>query len=378
MGDLYKSHQIGSLVSQVQAALENEVFASDLLPSHGYTHIRDQLIAINDFICQKIESTPDLFISEFGINQITAQYQQIIAEIQAFISDSNVGRLPPIKVRIDQQIMPLLWTFAPVTSPGAEKIVNSTFKNLQKQAENSLKLVRDEEARLTAAIANLSAKISSEEESLKALGETLTVQKAEALAVNAKIQQEYAEQETKRSSQFSAVLDTHQAFVTQQVSDAKASADSLIAELIKSRDEAARLVEAVGDLGTTGNYKAIAKRETDQANLWRRFAAGIFVLGMALAMYNFAKFLDTPYSPENAISALLRLVYAIVITTPAWYAARESARHRSNADRARQTELELAALGPFIELMPEEKKISIRENLIKTYFGNTSTPHVVD
>jgi hypothetical protein len=88
-------------------------------------------------------------------------------------------------------------------------------------------------------------------------------------------------------------------------------------------------------------------------------------------------FLNAESTPEHAWSAAIRLLYAIAVTAPAWYAAKESARHRSNADSARRTELELASLGPFIELMPEEKKIAIREALVEKYFGNGTVPHEV-
>jgi len=33
-------------------------------------------------------------------------------------------------------------------------------------------------------------------------------------------------------------------------------------------------------------------------------------------------------------------------------------------------ELELASIGPFIELLPEDKKESIKKELVKKYFGN--------
>jgi len=369
---------MSSLTGQVTTLLENDVFASDLLPSTGNTHIRDQLIAINDFICQKMESTPDIFISEFGMSQLTAQYQALVGELQTFVSDGNVARLGTVKTRVDQYIMPLLWTFAPVTSPDAEKIVNSSFASLRLQVEQSLKLVRNEEEKLKVGFDALGKKISVEEENLRALGETLALQKAEALAVTAKVQQEYAEQETKRSGEFSTLLEVQKDMFVAREIESKEKAEQLIAALTSSRDDAARLVEAVGDLGTTGNYRNIANREAGQANVWRRVAVVVFALGMIFAAINYIHFLNVSNTTENLLSAVLRLFYAIVITAPAWYAARESARHRSNSDRARQTELELAALGPFIELMPEDKKISIREKLITTYFGNTSTAHVVE
>jgi len=109
----------------------------------------------------------------------------------------------------------------------------------------------------------------------------------------------------------------------------------------------------------------------------RLWVSRFFVAGIAVAAATFVKFWDQPLTTENLWSVIVRLLYAIAITAPAWYTARESARHRTNADRARQTELELASIGPFIELLPEEKKTEIKEALTKSYFGRPVDPHQV-
>lgn len=67
----------------------------------------------------------------------------------------------------------------------------------------------------------------------------------------------------------------------------------------------------------------------------------------------------------------------MAVALPALYTARESARHRTNADRARQRELELTTLGPFIELLPNDKKAEIRDRLTDRYFGGEVEPHEV-
>jgi len=77
------------------------------------------------------------------------------------------------------------------------------------------------------------------------------------------------------------------------------------------------------------------------------------------------------------VAIAVRLLYALAIAAPAFYTARESARHHTNADRARQTELELASLGPFNELMKEQDKEEIRKSLIPTYFGRPVDAHEI-
>lgn len=150
---------------------------------------------------------------------------------------------------------------------------------------------------------------------------------------------------------------------------------SLISGLEEQRNNAAKIVQVVGNIGVTGNYQRIANTEEDQANFWRWATVLFFAGGVTLAGATFYRFWGEPITPETISAIAVRLLYAIAITAPAWYTARESARHRTNSDRARQTELELASLGPFIELLPPEKKIAIREEMTKYYFGREVDPH---
>src|SRR3546814_19055962 len=97
-----------------------------------------------------------------------------------------------------------------------------------------------------------------------------------------------------------------------------------------------------------------------------------------MAGVTFNKFYHEPLSSSNPLAISVRRLYALAVASPAFYTARESARHRTNADRARQTELELASLGPFIELLKDDDKDAIRKSLISTYFGRHVDAHEVD
>jgi hypothetical protein len=88
---------------------------------------------------------------------------------------------------------------------------------------------------------------------------------------------------------------------------------SVISALKQSQADASRIVEDIGDIGTTGKFQKIANSETYQANLWRWITIGLFALGMSGAIATFIKFWGEAFSSENAWSALIRLVYAIPV-----------------------------------------------------------------
>lgn len=212
---------------------------------------------------------------------------------------------------------------------------------------------------------------------LDTMQEATVRDRAEADAAVANLHKAFAEKEIERLAAFEAASLGHQQDYETRRTAFSLKASETLKELEEQRKNAARIVQVVGNIGVTGNYQQIADKEKSAANFWRWATVLIFAAGICVAAATFYKFWDQPFSTETTWSVVIRLLYAIAITAPAWYTARESARHRTNSDRARQTELELASIGPFIELMPAEKKIEILEALTKSYFGRTVEAHDV-
>jgi hypothetical protein len=374
----YKSHPIWSLVAQLTEVIENETFYEPTIgENEQYSFARDKIFSTTRVMRAYLEQTPAVLASIHGLNQIYGNFQSVANEITAFIANKNPAHLINAANQIDQGVLPLLWSFSPRLHELDQNIISETVENISKASLLTIKNLKQEETSLTEKISTLSQEIVIQQSKLESLSESIAVQKAEAMAVTAQVQKEYADTEAKRNADFINIIETFKEAFSSHQEESKIKATQLITALETSRDEAANIVQVVGNIGVTGNYQKIANSESKEANLWRWIAVGMFVLGIGTAMATLWKFWDVPFTPENAWSAIIRLLYAIAITTPAWYAAKESARHRSNADSARQTELELASLGPFIELMPTEKKEAIREELIKNYFGKGVTPHEV-
>ncbi len=204
----------------------------------------------------------------------------------------------------------------------------------------------------------------------------ISTQKAEAAAVTAVVQQAYAKEAADRSTAFNANEQSmREAFDALRLEVAGKAADGLTS-LEKSKNDAAKIVGVVGNIGVTGNNQEIANNEHKAAGLWRWITLGFFGGGLVLAASTFVEFWKEPVTTTNVWAIAIRLLYAIAFAAPAWYTAKESARHRTNSDRARQRELELASLGPFIELLPQPKKEEIRESMTKLYFGKEVEEHV--
>jgi hypothetical protein len=122
-------------------------------------------------------------------------------------------------------------------------------------------------------------------------------------------------------------------------------------------------------VGVTGNYQKIANQHKSSANFFRWVALGFMIVMSGLLIYSIIELSNTDF---NLYKSLVRILAAAVLTYPAVYAARESSRHRNLETQNRNLELELASIGPFIELLPEDKKQSIKEGLVNKYFGKST------
>lgn len=343
-----------------------------------YSDARDKIFGMAQALLSQLERTPAQLTSGSALQTLFANLAAPLNELTAFTANSAPGHLLNAARQFEDNVVPIRWAVdVPIDSVKGHSAAQlfETQINMALQRVKSLDRQRSE----------ISAKLSSIESAAQAqilrmeqINESSARERAEAAAAVAKLDQQFAQQETVRSAQFEeAVRGLRDEFdIFQHESSGVAS--KLIEDLTAKQADAARIVQVVGNIGVTGNYQQIANAEGAQADFWRWVTVGIFSVAIVFAAATFYKFWHETVSVENTWSIAIRLLYALAITGPALYTSRESARHRTNADRARQTELELASIGPFIELMPEDKKNSIREKLTGAYFGRAVEPHNVD
>lgn len=375
----YRDHPVRGLISRILGMQSAPEFTDpSISENEAHAFARDKVFALTHAIDALLQATPAELTSSHALNQLNTHLQSVVSELASFQANKNPGHIANAAAQIEQNALPFLWGFTPQIQqlpPNSLAALLESQASASRESIRQLSVQRDE---LSAKLSDLAAKADAQATRLEALTEGSAKERAEAAATVAKLEQAFAQKETERAAAFDAALaEVRKDFST---FDTKTRQDAtlLLDALEERRVEAARIVQVVGNIGATGNYQQIANSEGKQANFWRWATISFFTGGIAVAVATFVKFWGQPFSPETAWSVAIRLLYAVAITAPAWYTARESARHRTNSDRARQTELELASIGPFIELLPEEKKIQIRTELTPLYFGKSVEAHTAN
>jgi hypothetical protein len=356
----------------------DDVFADPAITNDPeLTGARDRIFAFGMLLDRLLLETPASLVALPGLNAMEQHMPGVLSELAGLQSTRNTGHLNNAASHMEN-VQPYLWAFAPTSLPSGSSLSPEIFADQSDAARKAIGALVASRDDASGRLHTLRTEVDKLAQELRDLTEVAARERAEAATTVAKLETVFAKEQLERDAANAAALGLLDTNFKSFISNATTDSTTLIKEISDKKDQAAQIVQVVGNIGVTGNYQQIATAEAGQANLWRWVTVTIFGIGIAVAVATFWRYWGEPVSGVNAASIAVRLLYAIAITAPAWYTAKESARHRTNADRAKQTELELASIGPFIELMPVEKKNAIREEMTKRYFGNGVEAHTVD
>lgn len=212
------------------------------------------------------------------------------------------------------------------------------------------KLVADEQARYSEA----------EKQRTKTGADGDTKRDAEAKAKLAELTTKFDQTVATNQKDFSTMIQAH-----------RTSSEKAVAELSTQLAEAKKIVGLIANTGMAGHYQKVAN--VDWWSMWilRAIAAGFFV-GAICAIYALIAAVHSLQIDWEMV--VFRFALVAVVLVPAFYFARESARHMQREARNRRIELELSALQPFIARLtdPQAQEIIIKK--ADQYFGQEPLP----
>ncbi|MBD5772438.1 hypothetical protein [Marinomonas colpomeniae] len=115
-----------------------------------------------------------------------------------------------------------------------------------------------------------------------------------------------------------------------------------------------------------GDFETSAGDEKAMANVLRY--ASLVCMAITVAIVTFS-FYETTQASFEWKSSLFRIVLAIMLSIPAAYLARESAKHRAQQYEHQQTSLDLKAITPYIASLPEEEQHKIKIEIANRLFA---------
>ncbi len=373
-GQEFDNHMIFEKLEQ----FKNRISDSEIRESVGIDDIHFFETSYGYFL-DRLRLTIPIIVQETELTTISQEVENALSQINTFIGNKNYGHITNAKNNLHSAItrvrnLPLPFSkndfnFSKDIS-NFEKIVQEKYKGLGKENQNlklSIEELNNEIIKNQSEITRIKTVLEQKEIELQNINSTF---KTDFANIKATANQNYESDRKSFRTEFDALKQT----LNNEIEEIKAEIDTdtttLITGLNQKFNEAKKIVGVIGDVSVTGNYQQVANSNKITADILRIVAIILMLILSGLLIYTIWDISGDTY---DWTKSLIRILAAAALSYPATYAARESSKHRRLEILNRKAELELAAINPFIELLPENKKQEIKEKLVEKYFGNHSS-----
>lgn len=378
----FSEHLIFERLEQLRETL-NADNAIDIIGVENYNFME----SFHSYTSMQLKLVLFTLVTEKELNAISSEINAGVPQLNAFLGSKNQGHLTNALNNFNSALSRVTRLPIPITKKGFDysgdisnfqKTIKEAYESINKQNEElkeSLKLIEKDLQAKNDLVIQLQSQLSTKEVEIqnvlsqyntefeKIKSSNNTVFENERTRFNSEIEADrkrYQEEIEKEKNTFKEAFE-------KQISDLQNETKSTIENLKQKLEEAKKIVNIVGNVGVTGNYQKIASEHKTTANTFRWISIGIMIVMSGLLIWTI---IDLSKDGFDLYKSIVRIVAATILTYPAIYASKESSRHRVLETKNRNLELELASLGPFIELLSEDKKEKIKEDLVYRYFGN--------
>lgn len=374
--DKLEQHAIHTTLANLNEALESEVLISEDINVIAFTDKIGQLSAYIDISLKNV--IPPL-INQGHLNNANSHLQNVLNELNAYISNRNTAHLHNTATHIDSvmsQINALPVQRKSVEEDGfTESLIR--FKKLVEKSFKEIKSLKDE---LADSVSDISSDTEMQKNKIEELSVSIDnyqqniVEHLENFdarftsfetAFNAKLDESLE----KSKEELEAFIQEREKVHKNKIEELSNNANELLKHIEEKKKAASDLVQVIGNIGITGNYQKIANQEKEAADRWRNIALLLMISMVVIIAVTIG------ISASNGFDwklALFRIGAALILAIPATYAAKESSKHRALETHNRRAELELASLDPFLEKLPDEIAYKIKEGLTDKFFGLTT------
>ena len=141
--------------------------------------------------------------------------------------------------------------------------------------------------------------------------------------------------------------------------------DSL-AEIESKKQQIDDILGHVSGRAVAGDFETSSAEEKKMANWLRYSSLACMAVIVSVVGYSFWETTTAEFQWQNSI---FRIVLAIMLSVPAAYLARESAKHREQQYNHLQTSLDLKAISPYIASLPIDEQHKIKIEIASRLFA---------
>lgn len=364
----YAEHPVHEALSQLQATLrqKHKVKLDDTA-----LDTLDRLNQSATFIEQRLLQASPVLNSVGKLGNIQKGVQASLAEINQFLSNENSSHLTNAANNIESSVN--AGSTLVVISGASPSTAASEATSFKLLADKAISQINADAEAAHSKQAEFEQTITAFKQQVTELQTQLDSVKSSAAAKLEELEARYEAEKAERENELVQLTADSNEKIDTAVSRSDTDSKALLKAIEDKKKEAERIVQLVGNVGLTGNYKGAGDKEKKAADLLRNIALGCFV-GTSLIV-GFVLYLSAT-GDFNIFQSIFRLAAALALLIPGTYAAKESAKHRALESRHRRAELELASINAYLDDLPPEERNKLKASLTERFFGQSPEDNV--
>jgi hypothetical protein len=314
------------------------------------------------------------------LDALNAHASSCLQQVNSFKGDQNIGNLHNANINIDSVIV--VFSQTPFMLLGQQKggmakaatayagVLDNHLKRLGQAVNAEIETVKLNVKKIDEGITESNTTLVSLKEQLQTVTQTIQQQTAE-------FNTQFQANEKTRSDKFDAVAEKLQQKSDDQFKELATKAGTVLNVLGKFHDNAAKVFKVFINTTQAGAYSSYANQEKKTANYLRGSAITLMILGVAiLVVPEVIKIVKEAeaYALKWEIT-LARVPFSLILFVPAFYLARESAKHRNNEIMNRRREHILSTIDPYLALLDDKKAEDIKVEIAKGIFSEGAVPN---
>ncbi|HAS83070.1 MAG TPA: hypothetical protein DCS43_10465 [Verrucomicrobia bacterium] len=342
------------------------------------------VVVLRTFTSFVASLNPECTVKGF-LDNLHSPLAQLRPQLEQFLKNENASHLQNANNHADQ----LVQKMPPFALPEAAAKHAEAISSLATAVEGLIASLTSQSKTTSEALSKLNADAKVTAEQQQQLDKTIEAQKGRLDTAIAEFQKQFSETEAARRKHIEA---TEQGFKTQfdqfkdkittdiktlidaqktAMSDLSAqlseSGKKIISDMEGKKDAAAKVLDVSTNVAVSGGYGKYAAQERIAAEVLRVVAL-VFMGALICGAYKTIEVALHVTAIDWKLLAI-RAITTFTLAIPAFYAVRESNKHRITEHRYRKMQLELAAIDPYLELLEKEKREQIKVKLSERFFA---------
>lgn len=393
--DRVKGHSIWAVLHEFGPALD-EAFKIREMDADSLSGLHRLKVGL-EFTGKRLDAIDPHLIQVTQLDSIAGYFREAKANVDQFLSTKSFEQIKAANDQLDVALTNLAQVNSPLTSDdiGGLREAADHYRESMERAGNSAaesvaELTRSANA-VEAELEKLRTGIVAQTDELKtsctaqlvALGVDIGVVKTRADGVISEFQSQFSTAQSSQITEFGNLITEwkgklveHERLLAQDRNGLRTEHETeagIILERMKvHRTEIQSLVGVIANLGMTSGFQKAADAAKKSTRLWHGVTVGAIALLIAWLIFSLVPVVKSDNLLLTEISwpnLLVRLLVSIAFGVLAKYAATQADKYLRIQQVNRKLELELQAVGPYVEPLPVEDRNEFRLALAKRIFG---------